>query len=343
MERVYFVTNRKPNRKQNPDDFGTEFSDHGLANLRYGFADIEGDDPDDYAISVAAESWKPDYEKGGLLRKPTLGSDEIMSALREDMAQNGRDTLIYVHGYNVSFKEALTTGAQLKRNLSDHGDGAGLNVAVFSWPSNGSAMPYLAYGSDRDESKASGPAFARAFLKLTDFLRGASPEEECDQSVHLMAHSMGNYLLRHAVQEIRAHYPDRPPRLFDEIFMMAADEDDDALEHDHKLRLLPRTARRVNLYFNRGDVALHTSDKTKGNPDRLGTDGPRLPHQTPAKVVQIDCTPVVRGLVEHGYHVGSERLTKDLLAALADVDADLVPGRSYVSDSNRYRLGAEPD
>lgn len=341
MERVYFVTNRKPNRKQNPDDFGTEFSDDGLANLRYGFADVGGGDLDQYTVSVAKESWQPDYRKGGLVRKPRLGSDEIMSALREDMAQNGRDTLVYIHGYNVSFKEALSAGARLKQNLSSHDDGAGLNVAIFSWPSNGSAMPYLAYGSDREEAKASGSAFARAFLKLSDFLRGASPEEECAQSVHLMAHSMGNYLLRHAIQEVRAHHPDRPPRIFDEIFMMAADEDDDALEHDHKLRLLPRTASRVNLYFNRGDVALHTSDKTKTNPDRLGTDGPRLPHQTPAKVVQIDCTRVVKGIVEHGYHIESQRVTNDVLAALAGFDADLIPGRAYVADSNRYRLKAE--
>ena len=38
MAKVYFATNRNPNRQQNPDDFGKDFSEGGLANLRFGQA-----------------------------------------------------------------------------------------------------------------------------------------------------------------------------------------------------------------------------------------------------------------------------------------------------------------
>ena len=162
-------------------------------------------------------------------------------------------------------------------------------------------MPFLAYASDRQDAAASGPAFARGFLKLTDFLRGSTPQEACDQRVHLVAHSMGNYVLRHAVQEIVARSPGRATRIFDQVFLMAADEDADAFEHDHKLKPLPSLAKRVSVYFNNEDRAIALSDKTKGNPDRLDDDGPQAPRGIPGKVTLVDSTPVVEGLVEHSY------------------------------------------
>lgn len=338
MQKIYFVTNRKPNRKTNPDDFGKDFSDDGVANLRYGYAEVSGRKFDEYKLAVAKE--RLNFDKGRQQTKSSsvFGSAEVMARVRAEMIDNKRDTLVYIHGYNVTFKEALTAAAQLAKNLKKHDANKGVNVVLFSWPSDGSAMPYLAYASDRQDAKPSGPAFARAFMKLADFLKNSSPEEECNQRLHLLAHSMGNYVLRHAVQEIRGNYPGRPPRIFDQVFMMAADEDDDTFEHEYKLALLPRLTHRVNVYFNHGDVALQISDKTKGNPDRLGTDGPRLPQQVPAKVSQIDCTSVVSGAVEHSYYNESGRVIKDMLHALAGTPSDEIPNRKYVPESNRYRL-----
>ncbi len=199
-------------------------------------------------------------------------------------------------------------------------------------------MPFLAYGNDRQDAAASGPAFARGFLKVAKFLRGATPEEECKQSVHLVAHSMGNYVVRHAVQEIMRHSSGRPPRVFDQVFLMAADEDDDAFEHQHKLALLPRLAKRVNVYFNNEDLAMGIADKTKGHPDRLGADGPRLPRSVPGKVTLIDCTPVVAGIVEHSYYLDSPVVVKDMRDVLIGALPDRMKGRHYVPENNRYRL-----
>ena len=57
------------------------------------------------------------------------------------------------------------------------------------------------------------------------------------------------------------------------------------------------------MYHNRGDVALVVSDFTKGNPDRLGSNGPARPNLVHNKVHKIDCTPIVSGLVEHSYYL----------------------------------------
>lgn len=339
MAKVYFATNRKPNRKKAPNDFGTGFSEDGLANLRFGMADVSGEDLDEFEIYLAPERLTVDYQrkvKGSA--GSVLGSKNVFGRVREKMVLYSRDTVVFVHGYNVSFKQALTSAARLKRNFSTSEGGPGVNLVVFSWPSDGSMMPYIAYGNDRQDAAASGPAFARGLLKLADFLRGSTPEEACNHQLHLVAHSMGNYVLRHTLQEYLKQSSGRPVRLFDQVFLMAADEDDDAFEHAYKLKSLPRLAKRVNVYFNNNDRAMAVSDKTKGNPDRLGDDGPRVPRGIPGKVSLVDVTPVVDGLVEHSYFLDTPKVVSDMREALAGTPSDEISARKYIEETNRYRL-----
>jgi esterase/lipase superfamily enzyme len=332
MVKVYFGTNRKPNRKKAPSDFGRDFSVDGLANLRFGMAEVTGEKLDNYELYLAPENLREDG------RRLVLGSRDVFERVRKKMVDHACDTVVFIHGYNVTFKQALTSAAMLKRNFSTAAGGPGVNVALFSWPSDGSMVPYFAYANDRQDAAASGAAFARGLLKLTDFLRGAPAEEACAQRIHLVAHSMGNYVLRHTVQEVVAQSPGRPVRIFDQVFLMAADEDDDAFEYNHKLKRLPRLAKRVNVYFNNNDRAMAVSDKTKGNPDRLGDDGPRVPRGIPGKVTLIDCTPVVKGIVEHTYYLNTPTVVADMREVLAGKESDVIGGRDYVQDSNRYRL-----
>ena len=80
------------------------------------------------------------------------------------------------------------------------------------------------------------------------------------------------------------------------------------------------------------------SDKTKGNPDRLGDDGPRVPRGIPGKVTLIDCTPVVEGIVEHTYFLDTPTVVADMRKVLAGTPADKIASRDYVHETNRYRL-----
>ena len=339
MVKVYFATNRKPNDAEPPTDFGSGFSAAGLASLRFGQAEVSGDKLDEYVLHVAPETLVKDADRRQRDGEGSvLGSRNVFEHARNKMEATSRDTVIFIHGYNVSFKEALTSAAQLKINFGVDAGGPGVNVVLFSWPSDGSMMPFIAYANDRQDAAASGPAFARGFLKLADFLRGSTPQEACDQRIHLVAHSMGNYVLRNAVQEIERQSSGRAPRIFDQIFLMAADEDDDAFEYDHKLKPLPRLAKRVSVYFNNEDTAMAISDKTKGNPDRLGDDGPRVPRGIPGKVTLIDCTPVVEGLVEHSYFLDTPTVVADMQQVLVGTPSDGFAGRDYVQETNRYRL-----
>jgi len=324
MATIYFATNRNPNNPKAPTDFGKGFSNVSLGDLRFGQADVKKGKLDNASIKVL-----PD--------KPSQGSEVLFDQLRKTMKSQSKDSLIFIHGFNVSFKAAVESAALIGERYSKLSDKTYQpNIFVFSWPSDGEVTSYF---NDRHDAEASGYAFARGLLKLAGFLRGATKEEACQQSINLIAHSMGNYVLRHALQQAKKISNGAPlSRVFDNIVLTAPDEDNDAFEFDHKLAKLPELAQRVTVYFNNGDLALTTSDYTKGNPDRLGHDGPNKPHQIPAKVVIVDVSGVVRGISEHSYHVEDDKVAKDVIAVLKGESSELIASRMYVSHANKFKL-----
>ncbi|MCM1984805.1 alpha/beta hydrolase [Lyngbya confervoides] len=339
MTTIYFGTNRQllPG-----NDFGPRFSEEGLDNLRFGRAEVQGENFNQYEIQVAPENLAA--------REPVLGSVQVFSQVQAEMQAAAEDTILFIHGFNTSFREALTAAAQLHHKITTPKNAAEprlrLNMCLFSWPSDGetilsgaNAQSRIAYHNDRLDARASGAAFARGFLKLADFIHGGT--QRCPRRIHLLAHSMGNYVLRYALQDLRSFRGDRLPRLFDQMILMAADEDDDAFESDDKLGLLTQLTRRTSVYFNREDLALWASDRIKGNPPRLGSDGPLHPQTLPRNVYPIDCTDVVSRLSEpseHSYHIRVERVLQDLRQVLAGNIPDEIRGRKFVAETNRYRL-----
>ncbi|MDO9314051.1 MAG: alpha/beta hydrolase [Burkholderiaceae bacterium] len=99
-----------------------------------------------------------------------------------------KSALVFVHGFNVSFDEAVQRAAQLARDLNY--DGA---VFVFSWPSQGTV---LRYGTDRDIAD-------RAVGRFVEFL-GQVEQATGAEKINLIAHSMGNRVLLPALAQIAA-------------------------------------------------------------------------------------------------------------------------------------------
>ncbi len=334
---------------RDPRNFGTQLNNRG-SFLRFGKAQVSDELDNVTEIKVAPERLRPGR------RSQLLGSTAMFEEIREKM-RAGVDTVLFIHGFNYTFHESLIDAARLKRTYET--DDCPYTFFVFSWPSDGSLMPYIAYANDRADARTSGTALGRGLLKLGAFVQRVSEElgprvrsdlgrdpdtarqrrELCGGRLHLMAHSMGAYALRHAVQGMRREIGDDLPRLFDEILLFAPDEDADAFEHDHKLALLPKLARRVTVYHNREDIPLAISDMTKGNPDRLGADGPSHSHNVPGKVTIVDCTDVVKsGLQEHRYHKEIAPVIQDIQAILNGEPSDRIANRKHVYETNGYRL-----
>ncbi len=336
--KVFFATNRRYQPERADQPFGSAGSDQGAAALRFGHAEFEAEAKaiQRTGLEVYPERLAPDPD-------PVLGSDRFLAALHREMHDGSTDTLVFIHGFNVSFDEALKSAAQLARDIRI--EGRRVNLVLFSWPSDGAMVPYMSYYSDREDARASGPALARAFLRLRDFLReDLVSHDPCDRRLHIMTHSMGAYVLRHGLQAIRVKDPRALVRIFDQILLVAPDEDDDAFETDDKLKLLSQIARQVTVYFNPNDRALAISDITKGNPDRLGSDGPRLVDLIPKKVELVDCQVCApsadpKGL--HSYHVNSPALAADISAVLMGQQADQIDNRRYVPSKRAWQIRKE--
>lgn len=334
MVTVYFATNRDFNENPEDPDFGTGFNAHGPHAVRFGRAEVTGRKLDKFDITIA-----PEVLKEGTSEQ-VLGSREIFGLLKHKMRKHARDTLVYIHGFDFTFKEALSRGAELKQTFSAGGP---INVFVFTWPGDGEMVPLQSYYSDRSDARNSGMAMARTFLFLRDFLVDLSREDEafCQQRMHILAHSMGNYALRFGVQGIRAELGSSLPRLFDNVILAAADEDDDAFEQDDKLRQLPALTRRLHIYHSRDDRALLISDTTKRNPDRLGSEGPRLIDDLPRKVILLDCRDVdeVKGdITNHQYYRSRKEVIEDIKQVLAGKAPEEIPNRVYDPGSRSFRI-----
>jgi esterase/lipase superfamily enzyme len=337
--RIYFATNRDPNNADNPTDFGTRFSPNGLTDLRFGWADVSGPKLDQYALTVAPESLKVSREKAatGNLSDQVLGSESVFDAVRMEMMNLKQDCVIFVHGFNTSFKDAIQRAAQLKEFYSE----LPMTFFLFTWPSDGSLLPFKSYASDRDDARASGVALGRGMQKFAAYLGQTRPKDYCNQNVHLFAHSMGNYALRWALQGIKSTAGSNLRRLLEQVLLFAADEDDDAFEFDYKLQPLSDMARRVTVYHNADDTALITSDVTKGNPDRLGAGGPRNSRALPDKVSVVNCEPVINRREDslgHNYDRLNNTVRQDVLAVLKGSEPQNIKTRKYQPDTRSYRL-----
>lgn len=334
---LFFATNRNHlgNNRWAPEGYGTKFSSDGHYNLRFGKLSIKASN--EKINSFLAESFTEGTGNGESLSSylaKEMGKAKIMayqdktsekevsfehnSSTRmfldvKSRMEKSMDVLIFIHGYNVSWTNAAASALalQLMLNKDKKAGEQKTMVLLFSWPSDGSMMPFAAYKSDRSDARDSAQAVGRGLLKLRDFLAKLNSKEDtpqkwqpCNQKIHLLCHSMGNYVLQNALTKLEGYaMGNKMSRIFDNIFLCAADVDDDVLEKDGKMGRLHEITSHLSVYYNNEDVALHISDYTKSNPQRLGHTGSARPQLIHNKIHQIDCTPIVRGLVEHSYYL----------------------------------------
>lgn len=351
--KLYYATNRKhQGSRWQPDGYGKKFSDDGMENLRFGVVTLNADDKtvNKYLSTPLKDCGVGDGEKlagylAGCAKKAKinayeeslksdiaeqaqdevkLGSKAMFADVMSDM-ENHSDILVYIHGFNVSWCDAVGSALALQLMLQQAPNRDAkqqVQVVLFSWPSDGMALPWVAYKSDRSEAEGSGAAVGRGFLKLRDFLADLRDRAKkggktlCGQDIHLLCHSMGNYMLQSALARVTDFTPgNRLPRIFEQVFLCAADVDDNALEAGQALEKVDQIARNVSIYHNKEDTAMVISDYTKGNPERLGGSGAAHPALLHNKVQQIDCTPIVHGIVEHSYYL-SGKVIADIRASI---------------------------
>jgi len=161
--------------------------------------------------------------------------------------------LVYIHGYNNSFRAALERAAQVKKDLGWKGA-----MIAYSWPSLGSLPKYF---DDLANARDSVPMVAEFLSDLKKNLPG--------QKINILAHSMGNFLFLKTVD-----YGVRNGLFkagdFHRVVLAAPDVS--ATDFKKFGPEVVKVADAVTYYFSKNDVAVRISSDIRIGLDRAGRD-----------------------------------------------------------------------
>ncbi|MFK7751182.1 MAG: alpha/beta hydrolase [Sedimentitalea sp.] len=254
--------------------------------------------------------------------------NRVQHAAKAGNASEGT-VLFYVHGFNTEQHEMRTRHKKIVAGLKAQGfDGV---VVSYDWPSDGEL---LSYASDRADARAA----ANGLLGkgLYEFVRRQTVD--CQINVHVLAHSMGCFVLREAFDYADDnHEAAQTSWSVSQIALVAADiSSKSMLAGSPKSSSLLRHAARVTNYYNPYDGVLSISGvKRVGLARRLGRVG--LPDPRSVKTVNLNCGPYFddhRDDFDHGlrathtWYFDSPRFFEDLAHTLAGaLDRDVIPRR----------------
>jgi esterase/lipase superfamily enzyme len=214
-----------------------------------------------------------------------------------DLSAPGRNLLIFIHGFDNSFEDAITRAAFNREWFAASGVGAAdTTVVAFTWPSLGQLISFpLPWGDYRRDQMMAGQSGFHLMSFFANLLPLVEQARTNGSRIFLLAHSMGNFALQAAVESWFSH-GNGDALLFDEAFLAAADEQFNTFDFPEPGRLssLHRLGRRTSIYFSGADQVLKVSELVNLGAERLGEDGPdnrtdptRFP---PAQYRMANCT-----------------------------------------------------
>ncbi len=300
--KVYYATDRKRNGGTKlASFFGGAPSEP--KRISYGVCEVsipKGHKPGELeAPSIWRFEFREDPNKHVVLLKiHQQEKKSFFRNLKNVIARSkGENAFIFVHGYNVTFKDAARRTAQIAYDLKF--DGA---PVFYSWPSKGELGGYL--------TDADNVVWAQDNLKqfLRDFV-----EKTKAKNIYLIAHSMGNRALTAAVAALINESPDFKKR-FREIILAAPD----ISARTFKDQIAPKmieASRNVTLYVSNDDKALQASKAIHANP-RAGEAGENM--LIIKGIDTIDATGVDTSLLAHSYFAEARSIISDLLSIIRD-------------------------
>ena len=294
LQPVYFATDRKPvSGAPLEASFGAERTLPN--NLSYGSALVSI--PKSHSIGDVERpkfryltwSYQAETDADHLRIKAITPLDRagFVSQLK-----GGADSiLLFIHGYNVSFADAVFKAAQIAFDANFPG-----TVLVFSWPSAGEL---LKYDYDHDSAEFAVPDLAKVYSLLAN--------EIGNKNVYIVAHSMGNQAL---VSALELDALTKANLTISELVMAAPDVDKDVF--GSKVNQIRTVANNITLYASAADKALLASGK-KSFDTRLGFVGPNGPNVFPGVDV-IDVTAVGDDMLglDHSTFSSSRAVLDDL-------------------------------
>ena len=267
-----------------------------------------------------------------------IGNSKFFSTLK---SRNCKQILFFLHGFNNTVEDALDKALNLQHFLQK----ASVFVVPLIWPcDDDNALAILDdYYDDQVAASASNIAFARVIGKFYDW---GWQKEICDKRLNILAHSMGNLVLIEALKYWVHHYSHRKqiPLLFRNIFMVAADVPNQALEAGEDGQYVPQSTRNTVVYYASDDLMLSASKFANIRHHewgrRLGITGPENMNKVPKNVYEVDCDDFNKDFDTfkgHTYFLGKDDNLDEPSPMINHIATALGTGRIEPSDRS-YRL-----
>jgi esterase/lipase superfamily enzyme len=234
-------------------------------------------------------------DKHFILRKVEEHADKaaFLDSIQTQLDDSGTDAaLVFIHGYNVSFEDAVFRTAQLAVDLKFPGA-----AVTFSWPSYADPVKYT---FDEQNAEVSIPALRELLVDLA--------AKSGAKRLHVIAHSMGNRVLAGALKTMDHDAREINKRVIRELVLAAPDIDSRVF----KSQVLPhivQNTQHCTLYASSRDRALLIS-RYFHNYQRLGETEPDL--IVADGMDTIDASFVDTSLLGHSYIGDVQSIVSDL-------------------------------
>jgi esterase/lipase superfamily enzyme len=234
----------------------------GGRNVAPSFADIIVSIPPDGTRQTGDVQWPKQIPGNPATEFVTLKADivdkqqAVATFSRLVKKTPKRQVLVFVHGFNNRFEDAVFRFAQFI-----HDSRADVTPVLFTWPSRGSVF---AYGYDRESANYSRDA-------LEDLLRWLSKNPQVGE-VSVLAHSMGNWVTLEALRQMAIRDGKIAPKIRN-VILAAPDVDFDVARE--QIRTMGPQKPNFTLLVSANDRALAASQKVWGAP-RLGEINPDI-------------------------------------------------------------------
>jgi len=235
----------------------------GARAKNFQFADIAVSIPPDTVRKAGDVQW-PRTAPGDpsqdfvTVRAQRMSLAEARAEFNKRVARTpGHKVLIFVHGYNTRFEEAVYRFAQIVHD-------ARVDVApvLFTWPSGGNVIDYV---YDRDSAM-----FSRDGLELLLTKMSENPNVG---SISILAHSMGNYLTVEALRQMSIRNHGLPSKIRD-VMLASPDIDVDVFRRQIAQIDDYKHSTQFTLFVSRDDKALGLSSFLARDTTRLGALDP---------------------------------------------------------------------
>jgi esterase/lipase superfamily enzyme len=263
---VYFATNRILTGDRNAvSSYGPNIQPPSVTTgIVYGTAFVDG-------IDV------PKNGQGSITSLQNTNVGSFAQNVTGDLTDAGRNLLVFIHGFDNTFEDAITRAAFNREFLAASGrPQTDTTVLAFSWPSLGEIVssPILDgdYRHDQKMATLSGIHLMTFFAQIEPLLRQARAN---GYRSYLLAHSMGNLALESAVENWFLH-GNGNAELFNVAILAAGDCGYDAFAQPNLTGLdaLSLLVPRISIYFSTEDKVLDLSATLNGL-QRLGHNGPK--------------------------------------------------------------------